>query len=766
MSHNVSWDALEFDKLDFPYNRIEAELSEEPRFIRGLNASVSLGGKLCKRNGNLPLTNTYLAGYRIDRLWLYETQENPPKVYIMASMFNTVLASWSMWYNRQSAATPAWTLIPNLRQVNASTRAHEAVSSRGLFYIKGYPTAASGEKLGSVIFDGSATGPRTQYWGLLAPTVPAALVGAVTKSTADLSLVGLTLNVVTSTGFPVAPFNIQVDYERMTVTSIGGGTNWTVTRAIEGTTAAVHATNSIVIWRNWSASDHQIDVNVGWAYTYAYKTSTGQVSSRAPMETNPDKLPSRTGPFQDLIPKFTLTGQADTTNIPTILVFRSTDGGGTFYQLEEITNTGAGSITYLDDSLESGSAGGTFNDPLPDTELDQADRAPTLITNNPPPTVISPEVVGTDTPDPTTPLAGYAARLWFGIGNILFFSGQEEITIGIPEECWPSGTFGNFFRFQYPITNIAATSTALYIFTLTATYELTGTNLETFNVKPLFDNLGHPYGHPRAIARYEDTVVFLTQDFRVALLEDSQMTVISDPLYTDLVDAMNQGAEFDIKVWGDLEKEWIVVAAHNQGDSLRSLQWIFDVKKTKLSKGPFWYPPWNMRISAMASGRIVENSGQRRLTFAMYEPASSGSTCLVRMDPTGRTGADYFVTENVGYIFSACTNLFMVPPGNHVNSLRKPGITPTVYAISLDRLLFSGDTDPTIYYYIDDLWSDPLTLTLEDPARVPFPKQYKTCIGGVHEVAQHVAVEFVKLESEELFESQNLIVVWNPDAGC
>lgn len=766
MSHNTAWDSIEFEKLDFPYNRIESELSSKPRFIRGLNGSVTLGGKLAKRPGNLLLANSNIAGKRIDRLWLYETLETPPKVYIVASMYDIVTGLWQMYYLRMSDTAPAWTQFTSLRQINNSTLPHEAIVSRGLMFVKGYPSAASGEKLGTVLFDGSGTAVSFKFWGLLPPTGPMALSGNVTTANGGISPTDITLNVNSDPGFPAPPFVIQIDDELPTVTSKGGGLNWTIIRGGSGTTPATHSNLSLVVYRNWAASSHALSLRIGWAYTYAYKTSTGQVSSRAPLQTNPDKLPSRTGPFNDLIPTFTIPANADTVNVPKIIVFRSTDGGGTFYQLEEITNTGL-AITYQDKSFESGSSGGTFNDAVPDAVLNAGTQAPTLVSNSPPPTVISPKIVGTDTPTTSTPLASYAARLWLGIGNILFYSGQEEILLGIPEECWPSGINGNFFRFQYPITNLAATSSALYVFTLQTSYEITGTNRETFNVRPIFENLGAPFGHPRAVTRYEDTLIALTHDFRIARIQDAEAEIISDPLYTDIIDAVNAGGEVDIKFWGDLEKEWLIISAHNTANSARSLQWVFDIKKSKLKQEPFWYTPWNIRTSSMASGRIIENQAQRRLIFAMYDQSGAGASCLVRMDPTGRTGSDYFITAATGFSFDAVTNLFLVPPGNHVNNLRRPGITPTIYGVSLDRLLFAGDTDPYMYYFKDDFWTDPIPpLQFEDPARRELSKQYKTMMWPINEAFQRLGVQFSKLASAELFEAQNLVLVFEPDGGA
>jgi hypothetical protein len=49
------------------------------------------------------------------------------------------------------------------------------------------------------------------------------------------------ITVTSGTGFPTPNFRIRIDNELMLVTSVGGGTNWTVTRGVEGTTAASHS---------------------------------------------------------------------------------------------------------------------------------------------------------------------------------------------------------------------------------------------------------------------------------------------------------------------------------------------------------------------------------------------------------------------------------------------------------------------------------------------------------------------------------------------
>lgn len=768
MPFNQALDGADSGSLYWSYNRIERELSDSKRLIRGNNSLVTLGGKIVKRPGTLALANTSFTK-RVDRLWAVETLEIPPKVFILGSAYNAATAFWEMHYIRLDAALPAWTTLGTLRNVNQSLYPHEVVISRGLAYIKAFPTDGSGEKLGTVIFDGSGASPNVRPWGLLGPTTPAAIVGAITRASASISAVATTLNVVSNTGFPAPSFTIQVEFEQMTVTSIGGGLNWTVTRGVNGTTAAAHDVDTPVVWRNWSAATHRVDVNFGWRYSYAWKTITGQVSNRAPTETNPDKLPSASGPFTDLIPKITVQGTADTVNIPTIVVYRTTDGGGTFFKLKEVTNTGAGAITFEDKFLESGTAGGTFNDPMPDDSIDTAAPAPSLTSNSPPPSNIPPEVVGVNGVDRATPIASYAGRLWYGVGNILFFSAQEEIDDGIPEECWPSGLFGNFFRFSNPLINVVSTSEALYVQTLQTTYMVSGTNRESFSINPLFDNIGGPYGHPRGVTRFNEFTAMLTHDFRIVIIGGDKYRSVSDPLFTDIIDEVNAGGEIDVKYWGDLEKEWLVITSHRTSDTRLSKQWIYDIKLSQMRSNDFWNTPWNIRSTALLSSRIFEGQAQRRLVFFVWDHTAAVGR-LVRIDPTLRTGTDIAPGTGAagGMTFNVETHLMTNPEGNHVNALRNPGLATVAHEIRIDRTLFAGDQEAQVYYYLDDFWSNPKAApTAEDPARRRVSTAYATRVyplGGV--ACQRIAVKITKVNTTDLFEMQNLVVIFEPEAGA
>ncbi len=62
-----------------------------------------------------------------------------------------------------------------------------------------------------------------------------------TTLAAAITTVGQTaITVASGTGAPAANFRCRIDDELVLVTSTGAGTNWTIERGVEGTTAATH----------------------------------------------------------------------------------------------------------------------------------------------------------------------------------------------------------------------------------------------------------------------------------------------------------------------------------------------------------------------------------------------------------------------------------------------------------------------------------------------------------------------------------------------
>lgn len=786
MSYNASWDAQEID-LNLPYNTLEKELSDLPRIISGQNTLVTLGNKLVRRPGTVAaFANNTFTG-RVERSIIYETMDNPtPKVYLVMSVLNNSTGLYEIWHTELVANPATPVKSGTYRDMDKSQYPHEMIVARGLLYIKAFPNTT--EKLGSVIFDGTGGTVVIKPWGALGPSSPADMNVALGVITTAINATATSLSV--TGGVWSAPTWVAfVEHEQMLVTAqtgTSGAQTLTVTRGINGTTAVSHSAYTPIMLAAFNANSYPYTINQYWTYSYAYISITGQITDRAAVQTNPptppnyqSPHPSRTPPLNTnnaLAPRINIQGLADTTNFPSIAIFRTSDGGGTFYQIDTITNTGAGNIVYNDISVPGGATAG----PVPDSQL--STFATTLTSNTPPPPVASPKVIGVDTPVRSSPMAYFQGRIWYAIGNVLFFSAQEEVLAGVPEECWPSGVNGNFFRLQYPVTNLQATEEGLFVFTTKVIYKFTGSTLDTFSYQPLFSNYGHPVGHPRAITHWGNTIAFLNTDYRILLIENDLIVNISQPIPTDFINAINNGGEIELQYFSYEEKDWLVVSSHVLANPTNSRQWVYDIRKSiaitsdvspplggaYTPKTFFWNTPWTYPSTSVRPGRLNETDYFNRLLIFNWN-SSNNTTYIAKFNFDSTT----LVTDQIqsGTSLPQCkftTNLFRVPAGNHVNAKRVPDITPVIYSLRLDRTLFTGDTDPQVYLYFDDIWTQPIPANVaEDPPRRPLSIGYKTLEYPIFQAAQRFGFTIDKGQfNADAFALQNAIVVFEPDAGA
>jgi hypothetical protein len=97
--------------------------------------------------------------------------------------------------------------------------------------------------------------------------------GASTTTSSSMTASQTTIAVASATGFPTSgTFRIKVDEEQMTVTAGQGTTTWTVTRGVNGTTAATHATGQSVVQDDAGTSGE-----ISWNATTKNLTVTGTV---------------------------------------------------------------------------------------------------------------------------------------------------------------------------------------------------------------------------------------------------------------------------------------------------------------------------------------------------------------------------------------------------------------------------------------------------------------------------------------------------------
>jgi hypothetical protein len=104
--------------------------------------------------------------------------------------------------------------------------------------------------------------PASSYFCRVGP-------GANTTLAAAMNSTQTTVTVASATGFPTSPFTIRVDDESMNVTAGFGTTTWTVTRGVNGTTAASHLNAQTLIWNTPTSGA------IGWNNTTKTLTVSG-----------------------------------------------------------------------------------------------------------------------------------------------------------------------------------------------------------------------------------------------------------------------------------------------------------------------------------------------------------------------------------------------------------------------------------------------------------------------------------------------------------
>lgn len=132
-------------------------------------------------------------------------------------------------------------------------------------------------------------------------------------------------------------------------------------------------------------------------------------------------------------------------------IYRTKDGGATYYFLATIANSvGTGTWSYTDSTQ--------------DANLNNFIIAPVAGVNAPPPAGAS-------------LLCWYGGRLWAASQNVLFFSGGADTLNGSGQESWPGI---NNFTLPGNITALAGTSSGLIIWTTDNAYVLIGTSAATY----------------------------------------------------------------------------------------------------------------------------------------------------------------------------------------------------------------------------------------------------------------------------------------------
>jgi Tfp pilus assembly protein PilX len=108
--------------------------------------------------------------------------------------------------------------------------------------------------------------PATSYTCRVGPGANAALSSAITAG-------ATTMSVGSATGFPTSgTYKIGIDEEEINVTAGQGTGTWTITRGVNGTTAAAHSANAVVSWESADTSGE-----ISWSSTAKTLTLKGTI---------------------------------------------------------------------------------------------------------------------------------------------------------------------------------------------------------------------------------------------------------------------------------------------------------------------------------------------------------------------------------------------------------------------------------------------------------------------------------------------------------
>ena len=339
----------------------------------------------------------------------------------------------------------------------------------------------------------------------------------------------------------------------------------------------------------------------GARYAYTFISSTGHESSVSDFTDRSAKINSK-------YPRLVFPQESDDDDIPYFRVYRSPDGGGRLYFVEDIENTGQ-EITWDDTNFEEG---GNFSSGINFSRL-----APGPDTNDPPPTVESGEI-GVDPIERCTPIVEWGGRIIFGVGKNLYYSVNDEAVpgSGVLQESFRGGSIlrPNRATFRENILDVLTSTHGVYIFTTKNTYIMTGERRSEIRFRQIYPDIGiHDRHCSTAVGGH---VIWLDQnlDLRSAEAglrsEGTIPAILSSPLKGE--QAPENPDNYYIRVDTHHIVGYLLVSifiAEQGGTKLTPIPQDNDAKVFVFDAvRKFWFAPWFIRATTIWERFHVVNS--------------------------------------------------------------------------------------------------------------------------------------------------------------
>lgn len=381
-----------------------------------------------------------------------------------------------------------------------------------------------------------------------------------------------------------------------------------------------------------------IKVRVGWKYVYVYKDSVaGHISSASPASED-------TLNFNDR--KVRICGDVSAeARVDKIEIYRTRDGGSTFFFLQEINNTAcSGGGAPCSNACGGGNCVGKWQiefDQAPDINLNELKEAPINGANDPP----SPKI---------QIVVEHENRLWGGEtgvdGNLWYTAHNIDGAVnGVEAESWPPL---NNFKFNKPITGLVSTSSGLLVFTVTDTYIITGRSKLEFDPHISRQRIG--VASPNCIAADGD-IIYLYSTNRQILRISDRVEEIGIPIDPATLSTNFSAADTWLALHRDSKNSALYMSAPN---------WILRFGLATQT----WSTPWTSAKFHTVFSAQTDLTVFDLLVFKASVPSTSK---ILKLEPT------VFQDAGTGYTCRLEWNTIPLASSRSIADLRKIAIEST-----------------------------------------------------------------------------------------
>jgi len=297
-----------------------------------------------------------------------------------------------------------------------------------------------------------------------------------------------------------------------------------------------------------------INAYTGYQWGYTWVTEYGHESNMSPLSINSSVFTHQVVTVNAVFnPVNGLGFDARALNL-----YRTTDGGSNNPQQMQLVNAIPSSPV-------------TFTDTVADTGL-QISTGPALFANTP--------------PIPCGGFVYYNSRIWGFWNNLLFYSGAEEISNGVPEMAWPgfrddlAQSDGNYQRWPQRVFGLGYTQDQLAVGTAGNFWQFSGDSLDTFRLAPLLVNRG--VRTSTAINSVGNSVMWFDRSQQVWTSDQGEIGI---DIRNDLLSVDPSQAFMGSHIQDKWHWIWLFDPAHHT-------LYIYDIDLEQ------WYTPW-----------IIANSG-------------------------------------------------------------------------------------------------------------------------------------------------------------